>query len=262
MTTRRRGDESAIAAAPTDLAVQPVRRAYEQVADQLRELIVSGSLRPGQRLPTESELSVEFGVGRATVREALRLLSADDLVRTAKGSRGGSYVTLPTLAGISARVSSNLGVLSLSEELDLEQLLEARELIEVPAARLAARRRSQGDVDALWDAVPEEPLALPAERQFAHNRDFHFRLVEASGNPLLSLASQPVFSVLQTHLRRSEQSPRDQRQINDHHRLIARAIEAGDEDAAAAETHRHLDLLRPGYERAWTTLAELRPDDG
>jgi DNA-binding FadR family transcriptional regulator len=245
---------------PEQLGVRPVRRAFEQVADQLRELIVDGTLWVGQRLPTEAELSAQFGVSRATVREALRLLSAEDLVRTAKGSGGGSFVTLPTLAGISERVSSNLGVLTLGAELDLEQFLEARELLEVPAARLAARRRSQDDVEALWGSVPDEPLSLASEQQFTHNRDFHFRLVEASGNPLLSIASEPVFSVLQTHLRRTDQSASDQRSINECHRRIATAIEDGNEDGAAEASHRHLELLRPGYERAWMALAEMRAD--
>jgi len=248
---RQDAGEEAVAA---KLPVQPVRRAFEQVSDQLRELIGSGALGAGQRLPTEAELSVEFGVSRATVREALRLLSADDLVRTARGAGGGSYVTVPTLGRIAERLGLNLGVLSQTTEIGLDQLLEVRELIEVPAARLAARRHSKRDVDGLLDAIPAAASALSRDHQFAHNRDFHFRLVEASANPLLSLVSQPVFSVLQAHLRRSDQPAGDQEAIVEHHRQIVAAVEAGDEDAAAEETRHHLDLLRPGYERAWTAI--------
>ena len=78
-----------------------VRKSYEQVADQLRELIVSGSIPQGGRLPTETVLARDFGVSRATVRESLRLLAAQGLIRTAKGQTGGSYVTLPTVDHIS-----------------------------------------------------------------------------------------------------------------------------------------------------------------
>ena len=67
-----------------------MRKAYEQVADQLRELIVTGELAPGERLPTETVLAREFGVSRATVREALRLLAAQGLIRTAKGAAAGA----------------------------------------------------------------------------------------------------------------------------------------------------------------------------
>src|SRR5713226_7692934 len=64
------------------MSVRRVRKAYEQVADQLRDLIVSGELERGERLPNETVLAREFGVSRATVREALRLLTAQSLIRT------------------------------------------------------------------------------------------------------------------------------------------------------------------------------------
>ena len=75
------GVDSSAMAQPPDrdptgaVRVERVRKAYEQVADQLRELILNGSITPGQRLPNEAALSVQFGVRRATVREALRVLT-------------------------------------------------------------------------------------------------------------------------------------------------------------------------------------------
>src|SRR5262249_20886659 len=83
------------------MSVRRVRKAYEQVADQLRDLILAGELSRGERLPNENMLAREFGVSRATVREALRLLAAQNLIRTAKGAGGGSYVTLPSVDHIS-----------------------------------------------------------------------------------------------------------------------------------------------------------------
>jgi len=63
---------------------------YEQVAEQLRTLVVAGTLQPGARLPNEEVLAREYGVSRATLREALRSLAAQDLIRTSKGAGGGS----------------------------------------------------------------------------------------------------------------------------------------------------------------------------
>jgi DNA-binding FadR family transcriptional regulator len=232
--------------------IRRVRKAFEQVAEQLRELITSGVLGPGQRLPTEAMLAAEFGVSRATVREALRLLSAQGLVRTAKGTGGGSYVNVPTVAGVSELLSSNLGLMSASADLRLDDFLEARELIEVPATRLATLRSSPDEVRALRDTVPGDPLSLSVEQQFVHNRDFHFRLVQASGNPLLSIAAQPIFVVLQTHLQRSKLPRAALQAINDEHQEIALAMESGDADAAEDAMRRHLRSLRPGYERTWS----------
>ena len=76
--------------------------------------------------------------------------------------------------------------------------------------------------------------------------------MQASGNPLLSIAAQPIFVVLQTHLQRSKLPRTALQAINDEHQEIALAMESGDADAAEDAMRRHLRSLRPGYERTWT----------
>jgi GntR family transcriptional repressor for pyruvate dehydrogenase complex len=231
--------------------VRRVRKAYEQVADQLRELILRGELPVGGRLPSESALAAGFGVSRATVREALRVLAAQSLIRTAKGPAGGSYVTLPTVDHISAFVHTNVGLLTRTRQVSLEELLEARELLEVPAARLAAQRRSNADLERLRGCVAPDQLALPVSEQFDRNRDFHATVLEACGNALFTIAALPIFSVLQTNLRRSGLGRQFHRGIHDQHLRIIDAVAAGDADGAETEMREHLRWLRPFYERAW-----------
>jgi GntR family transcriptional repressor for pyruvate dehydrogenase complex len=233
------------------VAVRRVRKAYEQVADQLRELIVAGDIAPSERLPNEARLAAQFGVSRPTIREALRVLSAQSLIRTTKGATGGSFVTVPTAQHISELVSSNMSLLSNSEDVSLDDFLEARELLEVPAVRLAARRRSEADLNDLRAAIPDRPLALAREELFVHNRDFHTALVLASGNTLLSIAAQPVFAVLQTNLKRSPLGASMPERITEDHRAMVAAVESGDEAGAAEQMREHLTLLRPMYEEAW-----------
>jgi DNA-binding FadR family transcriptional regulator len=248
----------AIEREPGPVPVRRVRKAYEQVADQLRELIMTGQLAPGERLPNEALLAREFGVSRATIREALRVLAAQNLLRTAKGAGGGSYVTIPTVDHISEFLRSNINLLTESQDVTLAELIEARLLLEVPAARLAAERRSEADLDRLRESIPGEPLKLNTQEQFAYNKGFHSALVETCGNTLLYIAAQPVFSALQTNLARSALGRRFHREINQHHRLITEAIEACDADAAAAQMESHLDYLVPFYERAWRDLRRTR----
>jgi DNA-binding FadR family transcriptional regulator len=235
-----------------------VRKAYEQVADQLRELIVQGELRPGDRLPVESALARDFGVSRATVREALRLLAAQSLVRTEKGAAGGSYVTLPTAATISSLVHANVGLLAETRNVTLEELLEARELVEVPAARLAALRRSEDDLEALRATVPDDS-ARGTQEEFSYNAEFHSCVLGASRNTLLVVSAQPIFSVLQTNLARSTLGRHFHRSIHAHHHRILAAVEAGDAETAAGEMHDHLRFLRPYYEKAWKRSDGARP---
>lgn len=226
-------------------------KAYEQVADRLRQLIVTEELARGERLPNELQLADEFGVSRATVREALRLLAAQGLVRTAKGQTGGSYVTLPTVDHISESLSSNIALLADARDLTLEELIEVRMLLEVPAARLAARRRAEGDLERLRATIPPDRPVLDTQVEFVHNRDFHATLIECCDNRLLQIAAQPVFSALQTSLSRSGLPRVFHRSIHAHHARIVEAVEAGDEAAAASEMHAHLSFLVPYYEKAW-----------
>ncbi len=233
------------------MAVRRVRKAYEQVADQLRDLIVSGQLQRGERLPNETVLAREFGVSRATVREALRLLTAQSMIRTAKGAGGGTYVTLPTVDHVSQFLNSALNLLAAAEHVTLEELLEAREALEVPAARLAAQRRPDEAVERLHATIPPDPDQLAPTEQFVYNADFHTSVIAASGNAFLMMAAQPLFTILQTNLARSSLGARFHKGINDQHRAIVAAIEAGDARAAEREMRSHLEFLRPHYERTW-----------
>jgi DNA-binding FadR family transcriptional regulator len=237
----------------SSVGIHRVRKAYEQVADQLRELIMSGELARGDRLPNETILAGQFGVSRGTVREALRVLAAQNLIRTAKGAGGGSFVTLPTADHISDFLHANIGLLSESEAVSLHEFLEARAILEVPAARLAAERRSESDITTLKATIVDDPVHRPTDEQFAYNKGFHSAVMGACGNTLLYIAAQPIFSVLQTNLSRSSLDHTFHQRIHDDHERIAAAIERGDPDAAGNEMHEHLAFLRGVYEKIWRT---------
>ncbi len=208
-------------------------------------------LPQGARLPNEVVLAERFGVSRATLREALRLLTADSLIRTARGAGGGSFVTAPSAEQLSESLRSGIGMLTAADDVTLKQLLEVRELLEVPAAKLAARRRGEDHLERLHASIPGEPLLMGTQEQFGYNADFHSIVIEACSNTLLSIAAQPIFAILQTHLARSRLGRNFHRAINEHHREIAAAIAGGDEAAAGERMFEHLEFLRPYYDQAW-----------
>jgi GntR family transcriptional regulator, transcriptional repressor for pyruvate dehydrogenase complex len=264
MATTKRGAKESLQA-PDDapsrgVAVRRVLKAYEQIAEQLRELIVSGQLSPGERLPNEAMLARQFGVSRATVRESLRVLSAQNLIRTAKGAGGGSYVTLPTVDHLSEFILSHFDLLTASEDVSLDDFLEVRMLLEVPAARMAAMRRDASTLERLEATIPDEPLKLTTQDQFVFNKSFHSIVLEACNNKLLYVSAQPIFSVLQRALARSNLSNAFHRGINDHHRKITEAIAAGDPDRAGEQMRLHLEELHPEYQKVWKrTLRRSHP---
>lgn len=237
----------------SDIPAAPKRgtKIYEDVARELRGLIVSGQLAPGERLQPEVTLAERFGVSRATIREALRLCAGQDLIWTAEGSTGGSFVARADSGRISESLRSGLDLLVVAQEISLDELFEMRVLLEVPAARLAAERRTDAELQRLAQSSPVELLELSPEDQFSYNEEFHSILIEASNNVLLSIAARPIFIVLQRNLVRSDLDPRFHRTINEDHHRIAAAVEDGDASAAETRMLDHLEFLRPYYERAW-----------
>jgi GntR family transcriptional repressor for pyruvate dehydrogenase complex len=233
------------------LRPRPIRRAYEQVYDQLREGMLTGSLSNGERLPAEQELARAFGVSRATVRDALRLLHGEGLVRTDKGARGGSFVTLPTLSYVSEFLERNIELLSLKDDVTLEEFLEARELLEVFAVRQAAIRHDDTDLEALRATLTPDMEDLAPHSQNARNRRFHILLVDACGNSLLRIATLPIFTVLHTHLERSSLAPDFPVKVRDGHGPIIDAIQRGDPDGAAGLMVEHLAWLSGIYRDIW-----------
>jgi GntR family transcriptional regulator, transcriptional repressor for pyruvate dehydrogenase complex len=216
----------------------------------------AGELDPGQRLPSETELARHFAVSRTTVREALRLLTAHQLIRTSKGPTGGSVVTLPTADNISDYLGSTMYLLGRADHVSLEEFLQAREVLEVPAARMAAERHAQVDLERIRRSLQIAPLQKApddaARRQgFVNHTTFHALVVEASGNTLLCIAAHPVFAVLQRALAESNPGKRFDRVVDEQHLEIVEAIEDADADLAARLMKEHLDFLRPYHDRAW-----------
>ncbi|MBN8866374.1 MAG: FadR family transcriptional regulator [Solirubrobacterales bacterium] len=237
--------------APLGASVTRVRRASEQVYDQLRSLITSGELKRGQKLPSEALLAQQFGVSRGTAREALKMLSSENLVRTTKGATGGSFVTLPTPDHISEFLQSNIALLNEAQDVSPNELLEVRDLLEGFAARLAAKRRSEEDLEILRAFIISDPELIGSETQYSCDDGFHGHLLSASGNTLLHIAAQPVFGVVQENFRRREMTHEAMHQVNEDHRLILEAVESGDAELAEKRMHAHLDGLRPHYVRLW-----------
>ena len=101
------------------------------------------------------------------------MLGAQGLVVATKGARGGTFVTRPTLDYASRLLQANVTLLTEIDDITLDELLEARRLIEVPAARLAARRRTDDDLARLADVIPDDASAPGASERFSANAGFH-----------------------------------------------------------------------------------------
>lgn len=229
----------------TDTARAP---AYQRLADELRGQIVDGLLAPGDRLPIEPDLCALYGVSRSTVREALRVLSSQDLVSTTRGVTGGTFVVNPGVDHISDYLQASLGLLATNGKASVDHLLEIRELLEVPAAGLAALRRSEDQMEQMRSTLFDPRTVDPAS-VFESNRSFHVQLLRITGNPLLESLTRPVFGVLNQRFLRENAPKRFWHRVDRDHREILAMIEAEDQDGAEQAQHEHLSHLRTTYQR-------------
>ena len=231
------------------LPVKPVRKAFEQVADQLRQHIVQGTLAPGDRLPSEADLSSHFAVSRGTVREALRTLSSEGLISTTRGGSGGSFAAVPQASHVVQSLTGTIALMAASNAVSVGELLEARQCLEVPAAGRAARLRTEEDIVRLLAAIPDKPSTMPTNLLFECNRAFHLGVVSAAGNRLLSVMTEPLFVTMQVRFLRDRAPDEFWERVMVAHRQITEAIRGRDVKAAENAMAQHLSGLGPTYEK-------------
>ena len=160
-----------------------VPKTYDVLAAKLRETILGGEIPEGASLPTERELISQTGLSRGSVREALRMLAVEGLVRPRHGRLGGNIVSLPGKESMSHFV--NLFVRG--RKLSLRTLQETRETIEPTLASLAAERRSVQDLKRIKALNDELAKAISDRTQFAAaNVEWHNAVAAAGGNDLLA----------------------------------------------------------------------------
>lgn len=126
---------------------RPITRssAATQIADQLKSAITDGSWPPGQFLPTELESAANYGVSRGTVREAMRMLSATNLVATTRGAVGGTFVAVPQPEAVAQQVGDAIALWFRAGNVSLADVDHARDVVERECVRLAAVQRTNPD---------------------------------------------------------------------------------------------------------------------
>ncbi|GAA1010257.1 GntR family transcriptional regulator [Acrocarpospora pleiomorpha] len=233
------GDEESPLGSGADL-FSPVSlsRVSQVIVDQIRLLMRQGKLKPGDRLPSERELCVKFGVSRVTVREALRVLEAGGLVDIRVGAHGGAFVTTPT----NARLGEGLADLLNLSPLTAAEVTEARMVFELGIVPLVVERATTEDIAALKEICARQRAALKDDSySMTLSAEFHVRVAACTHNVAIEMLVQSFHGPLLASLREAQTlAPLMGRRGNTEHQAFVDAIEAGDTEAATKIMREHL----------------------
>lgn len=212
-------------ASPADLSAQ--------IAVAIRDAIIEGKLIVDERLPSEAELSDHFEVSRPTVREALKRLAAQSLIRTQRGATGGAFVKRISFEeAYSQQITTSTLLLSMNA-VSFETACEARYALERACAPLSAERRTADQLATMRAEIHRQSQpGLTDEAFCASDVTFHRALVDGADNPVISYQLAGAVEAMQPLMNMITFTARDRARIVALHEDIANALEAADGDAA------------------------------
>lgn len=225
--------------------------AFRQVARSIEQRILSGSISPGEALPSETALAAQLGVNRSTIREAIRALEQNGLVRREDGKKK-LFATIPQSGEISRRLQINLVL----DQVTFEELWEAMHVLEPATAHAAARRRQVSDLEALENNLEATRRALRDSISLTElDIEFHALIAEIARNRAIKLARMPIGELFYPPFYRVISRLNAGERLLFAHEKIANAIRDGDAPVAREWMDKHLQDFRRGYELANLDLA-------
>lgn len=254
MSKLTNGAAKAAPRANSDLyTVVSSNRMSEAIVDQIRGLIRSEQLRPGDRLPSERDLGERMGVSRVTIREAMRVLEAGGLIEIRVGARGGAVVTSPS----STKLGSGLADLISLSPLTAGEVTEARQVFEVGIIPLVVERATEQDLTELRELVAQHQVALKnGEYGMPMSAAFHVRVAACTHNAAIEMLVQSFHGPLLMSLREAQvAAPLMGHRGTNEHRDFVEAVARRDVERAEEIMRTHLGRTARRVARVKATRA-------
>ncbi|MEV7225535.1 MULTISPECIES: FCD domain-containing protein [Polymorphospora] len=215
-------------------------KASVMLAADIRAHILGHALPAGSVLPSEAQLVSDSGLGRATVREALRLLEAEGLIAIKRGPQGGVTVQRPDLS----RLSRSLAPFLTLSEAPLRDLFVFRKAVEPTAASLAAVHATDEQRDRLLRLADHDPHS-----GYSNEIAFHELVAESAGNELMRVLLLVPYDLLRLHLDVEDITADDVGEANAAHKAIATFIADGDQQRAGRAMLKHVESFEEMMQR-------------
>jgi GntR family transcriptional repressor for pyruvate dehydrogenase complex len=216
-----------------------------QIAGNIREAIVESRLKVDEKLPTEEDLAQRFGVSRPTIREALKRLAAQNLVRSRRGPSGGTFVNRPSLEEHASALTTITALMVTMGEFSMAEIIEARHHLELTCYRLAAERRTEVHLAEMKLELETQRDPNVSDADFcASDVRFHRAMVNATENPFLQFVLVAVIEALLPIGNMVVIRFRERELIANQHQSLYEALKARDGDSAAEGLNEHMNYMR------------------
>ncbi|MCP4875618.1 MAG: FadR family transcriptional regulator [Gammaproteobacteria bacterium] len=223
----------------------------KQIAEQLRDAIVAGQFKIGQRLPTEDELAQLYGVSRPSVREALKRLAAQNLVRAKRGPTGGNFVVQPSYEDLAESLSGAATLLVGMGALGIEEIIEARRTLQGSCMDLAVSNASETHIQNIETALQHQQDPEISDEAFCQaDVAFHRALVDATANGMLRFVMYTVIEALIPVTNMVVTVVRERSEIIDLHEQMFNHLKQQDTAGLRANMDELLDYLLLKFEQA------------
>lgn len=215
-------------------------KVYEQVIDQIKEMIKNGTLKRGDKLPSERDLVEQLGVSRASIREALRVLEIIGLLDCRQGE--GNFIKSDYGNGL----FEPLSVMFMLNESKAEEIFELRRAIETETAALAAKQVTDDELNEMLDLINKMKTSEDEEEMVIYDRKFHYKIAQASRNFLILNILNAVSNLMDSFIKDARWmiiKNHGRANIDFQHEQLWKALKNHNSGEAAEAMRKHLEMI-------------------
>lgn len=220
-------------------------KVYEQVVEQIKAMIIDGTLKKGDKLPSERDLAEQLAVSRTSVREAIRALQVIGLIDSRQGE--GNFIR----ESFENSLFEPMSMMFMLEQSKPEDILELRKIVEIETAALAAKKISEDEIRELGEIIEKLKENNSEDENIVIDKAFHYKIAKASGNlmiiNILNVISTLIDEFIKGARGRILTDGENKNVLMDSHENIYKSLREHNPKEAARYMRKHFELVDEYY---------------